>query len=107
MSTVKKGNYYKKKTKDWFKDDGYVSEYVEKQQRIYTKGKVIFIKKDLWGADGIAMKEDELIFWQAKLNKKGISSAIKEFKKYPFPKFVKCYIVVWTPRVREPDIIEV
>lgn len=106
-STVKKGNYYKYKTKKWFEDDGYYSEYLEKKQRIFTKGRVIFINRDLAGADGFAMNKNEIIFWQCKLNKTHISDAIKEFNKYPFPDCVKRWIVVWEPRARAPHIVDV
>jgi len=102
-----KGSYYKYKTKKWFTNDGYVCEYLEKNQRIYIKGRVIFIKRDLFGADGLAMNDKQIIFWQCKLNEKNISSAIKEFKKFPFPIFVDRWIVVWKPRVRQPEIIEI
>ena len=102
-----KGNYYKLKTKKWFQDKGYFCDYLEKMQRIYTKGKVIFIKRDVAGADGLAMNGQEMIFWQCKLNKKNIAEAIKEFNKFPYPKCVERWIIVWKPRVKEPEIIVV
>ena len=107
-STVKKGNYYRQKTKKWFQDEGYYAEYLEKHQRIFSKGKVIFINRDIAGSDGFAMKADppQLIFWQCKLRKVNIASALKEFAKFPFPHFVERWVVVWTPRQREPDIIK-
>lgn len=105
--SYKKGTYYRLKTKKWFKEKGYFCEYLEKTQRIYTKGKVIFIKRDIAGADGLAMNEKEIIFWQAKLNTANIASAIKEFHKFPYPDIVQRWIVVWTSRVREPQIVEV
>ncbi len=102
-----KGNYYKTKTKKWFEKEGYFSEYLEKNQRIFTKGKVIFIKRDTAGADGFAMNEDRIIFWQCKLNHGHIADAVKVFNQFPFPKCVERWIVVWVPRAREPEIIEV
>ncbi len=110
--TMNKGTYYKTKTKKWFQKDGFHVEYLEKNQRIFVKGKVIFIKRDVFGADGLAMNTEKMIFWQCKLNKKNIAEAIKEFNKFPYPKACpqKCierWIVVWTPRAREPEIIEV
>jgi hypothetical protein len=104
-----KGDYYRYKTKKWFQDLGYKTEYLEQRQRIYTKGKVIFVKRDLFASDGLSMNEDLMIFWQCKLNKKNIADAIKEFSKFPFPdsKEVERWIVVWEPRKREPEIIKV
>ena len=102
-----KGNYYKFKTKRWLRDKGYFCEYLEQNQRIYVKGRVIFIKRDLAGADGFAMDGKDIIFWQTKLNRKNVAEAVKEFKKYPYPACVQRWIVVWTPRDREPYIEEV
>lgn len=102
-----KGNYYRFKTKRWFQEQGYFAEYMEQNQRLYIKGRVIFVKRDIAGADGFAMNEKEIIFWQAKLNKENIAKAIKDFNKYPYPDCVQRWVVVWTPRAREPQIVEV
>jgi len=104
---MNKGNYYRIKTKKWFQDKGYFTEYLEKNQRIFTKGRVIFIRRDVAGADGLAMNGKELIFWQAKLNSDNIAKAFKEFNKFPYPNFIQRWIVVWKPRGREPQIVEV
>ena len=81
MNKVKKGNYYRLKTKKWFEKEGYVVEVAEKNQRIWTKKGVIFIKKDLWGADLIAKNKFEMIFIQCKTNKVDINKGIMELKK--------------------------
>ena len=107
MSQTNRGNYYKFKTKRWFREKGYFSEYLEQNQRIYVKGKVIFVKRDLAGADGFEMDGREIIFWQAKLNTQNIAQAIKDFHKYPYPPCVERWVVVWKPRAREPQIVEV
>ena len=106
---MNKGNYYKIKTKNWFESKGYFVDLLERVQRIYDKknNKVIFIKKDIAGADGFAMNENEIIFWNSKFGKSSQSRGIKEFKKYPFPKFVKLWLVCWEKRQREPEIVEV
>lgn len=107
-SAAQKGNYYKLKTKKWFELKGYECEYLEKLQRIFTKGKVIWIKRDLFGADILAMKKpDEMIFCQVKLGKSHVAEAYKEFAKHQFPDFVKLWIVVWEVRAKEPEIISV
>jgi len=113
---MNKGNYYKKKTKDWFIKEGYVCEYLEKLQRIFitpnkkNKGKLIYIKRDLFASDILAMKSDKVIFVQVKSGGKktgiDIQKAIKEFNKYPFPKFIDRWIIVWQDRQREPEIID-
>ena len=106
-SSVKKGNYYKVKTKEYFIEKGYVVEYLEKYQSIFipkTK-KVFHIKKDLFASDILAMNGEDIIFINSVLGKEHLAEHIREFQKYPFPKFVKRWIVAWTPRVKEPDIV--
>ena len=106
MRKISKGNYYRLKTKKWFEKDGYLVENLEKNQRLFVKGRVIFLKKDLWGADLIAKNNKEMIFIQCKTNKVDISKGIKELNKTIWPSFVKKYVVIWKERAREPDIIE-
>ena len=101
-----KGNYYKVKTKRWFEADGYLVEYLEKLQHIFSKGKVIYIKRDLLGADGLALNDSEFILWNSITNKGDIARHLKRFGEYPCPKFIKRYLVLWTPRCHEPEIIE-
>jgi len=102
-----KGDYWKIKTKDWLQKKGYQVEYLEKLQRIYTKNKVIYIKKDIFASDLLAISKDEIIFVNSVLNKKNVASHIRGFMKYEFPYFVKRWVVIWTPRVKEPEIVEV
>ncbi len=102
-----KGNYYKIKSKEWLKDKGYEVEYIEKLQRIFTKGKVVYIKKDLFGADLAAISDSEFILVNSILTKHNIAAHIKEFKKYPQGGSIKRWLLVWTPKVREPEIVEV
>lgn len=127
-----KGNYYKRKTKDFFVKQGYVVEYMEKLQRIVTtltseligisitsgedkkgkekKQKLIWVKKDLFASDLLAIGNGEVIFIQVKSGNKttgiNIKKAVEEFNRYPFPDFVKRYIVVWRERQRDPEIID-
>lgn len=112
-STTSRGNRYKVKTKQWFIDRGYVCEYTEKLQAIFTPKGVIYQKSDLWGSDGVAMNGKEIIFWNSKSTlqeKKGIgiekARGSTEFRKYPYPTFVKLQLFIWEPR-KEPIIVEV
>ena len=89
MSKVTKGNYYQKKSKDFLIADGWRVENLEKNQRIFTKKGLIFIKKDLWGADIIAVKGDEMMFIQCKTNRVDINKGLNELAKYPMPKWCK------------------
>jgi len=102
-----KGNYYKVKTKKWFEADDYTVEYLEKLQHVYAKGKVIYIKRDLLGADGLAVNDNEFILWNSISNRGDIAKHIKRFKEYPCPDFIKRYVILWESRAKEPELIEV
>lgn len=110
-NTTSRGNYYKKKTKEYFERLGYTVQLTEfVSTRPLGGGKVIWVKKDVFGADGIAMNGEEIIFWNSKhftgtntkSNEK--SSGKKDFAKYPFPKCVKLQLVIWELR-KPPSII--
>jgi len=103
---VNKGNYYKLKSRDWLRGKGYTVEIIEKVQRIFKDGKVIFAKRDLFGADLMACNETETILANSVLNRKNIASHIQQFHKFPGGG-LKRWIVVWEPRVKEPEIIEI
>lgn len=113
-STTSRGNYYKKKTKEYFEKLGYTTQITEFMcGRAIPGGRIIYVKKDVFGSDGISMNGDEVIFWNSKhcsTNdpnniKTQIRKAKKEFGSFPFPKGVSLQIVMWLPRVRKPDII--
>jgi hypothetical protein len=104
-----KGNYYKLRSKKWFINKGYVCDIVEKLQSIWVKGRVIYIKRDLFGSDLLAMNGEEMIFANSVFGKKNIASHIKEFHNYPYPKStkIKRWILSWELRAREPEITEI
>lgn len=106
MSRVSKGNYYRLRTKKWFEKKGFWVETIEKTQRIFVKGMVIFKKSDLAGADLLAMDGAQIIFANSVFGKKNVASHLKEFAKYPYPAFVERWVVVWEKGWREPEIIE-
>lgn len=114
MSTVSKGNYYKKSTQKWFEDRGYFVQLTEfVSARPIGGGRLLWSKKDVCGSDGIAMNGEEIIFWNAKHcttnDKNNIDTQIrhgkKEFMKYPFPSCVKRQLFMWQPR-QQPVIID-
>src|SRR5574343_534339 len=104
-STTSRGNYYKRKTKEYYEKLGYTVQLTEfLTSRPIGGGRVIYVKKDVFGADGIAMNGKEIVFWNSKhftgantlRNEK--YGGKKEFKKYPFPPCVKLQLVVWQPK---------
>ena len=61
------GNYYKKKTRDWFIKAGFDCEFLERYTAKYQGyNKFFYAKKDLLGSDGIAMNGTDIIFWNSK-----------------------------------------
>lgn len=101
-----RGNKDKKKTRDWYRVQGYTCEYTEILQTIFAgPGKLFYKKYDLFAADGIAMNGKEIIFWNSKSRIKDMVSDLKKFEQFPFPKFVTLEITVWEPRAKFPHIL--
>lgn len=112
-STVKRGNYYKRKSKIYYESLGYTVQLTEFTCGLKIGSQMIYRKIDIFGADGIAMNGQEIIFWNSKATtpevKDGVSkmksSAKLEFAKYPFPKTVKLQAIIWQPK-KKPIIYE-
>lgn len=112
---VNKGNYYRKRTKDWLESEGYTVEIAEVAQRVYRRNKdtgeldVLYLKRDLWGADLVARNADHLIFIQVKSNPGDITRGIRQLSRGPWPPFVGRWVVYWPPRrrLREGPEVEV
>jgi len=112
-SSVKKGNYYKRKSKEYYEKLGYVVQLTEFCCGMVIKGRTIYRKIDIFGSDGIAMNGKEIIFWNSKAltseRKEALTEVIGhtriEFAKYPFPKSVKRQAIIWKPR-EKPIIYE-
>lgn len=115
MTRNQKGNYYRLKTKHWLEAKGFKVETVEKVQRVQSKArKIIYIKKDLWGADLIAANGEQMIFVNSICNRSHVNPHIKEFLVYPYPPFIDRWVVLWIPGQRpkrgertEPEIFDV
>ncbi len=112
-STVSRGNMYKKKTMEMYQKLGYVVQLTEFNTARYIGPKrLVFVKKDVFGADGISMNGKEIIFWNSKHGttasglKDSLYSGKKDFAKFPFPGSVKRQIVFWEPR-KKPVVIDV
>lgn len=113
MSNVSKGNYYKRKTREYLEKLGYTVQLTEfVSSRPIGNGKMIWTKKDVFGSDMIAMNGKEIIFANAKATDDknvGISwhksTGKSEFSKYPFPPCVKRQLYIWEPR-KQPIIID-
>lgn len=112
-STISKGNYYKRKSKEYYEKRGYIVQLTEFTCGLVIKGRCIYRKIDIFGSDGIAMNGKEIIFWNSKATtpdvKDGVSkmksSAKIEFARYPFPESVKLQAIIWQPR-KEPIVCD-
>ena len=107
MNPRQKGNYYRNKTKAFLEKDGWKVQNLEIPKRVFVKGQVFYTRQDLWGADLICVKNEELLIVQNKSNPVDISKGIKELKKAPWPDFVEKWVVIWPLRAREPQIIKI
>lgn len=112
-STTARGNYYKKKTKEWFEKRGYETQLTEFNcGRMIAPGKMIYVKKDVFSSDGISMNGKEIIFWNSKHStskdseRHVIGYGKEDYKRHNFPPFVKRQLVVWQLRRKEPEIID-
>ena len=104
------GNYYKLRTKKWLESEGYQVGTLEKMFRIYDEKKkmALFVKRDQFASDLLAVSDKEVIFVQVKFNtaRGKTAEAIREFNKFSFPKFVSKWIVIWQKGASEPEIVE-
>jgi hypothetical protein len=106
-SAIKRGNADKKKTRDWYRAQGYASEYTELLRTIFAgPGKLFYQKNDLFASDGIAMGYEKIIFWNSKgrssLEKSTLGSALRKFDEFPFPPYVIREVVMWELRKKNP-----
>ena len=118
VSTTKRGNYYKRKTKKWYESQGYTVQLTEFMCATMIGKKCIYRKIDIFGSDGIAMNGQDIIFWNSKhvgddaefakaSYQNQVRKAKKEFELYPFPKHVHRAIIMWHMRKKQPEVIEV
>lgn len=113
-SNSSRGNYYKKRTKEYLEKLGFTVQLTEfVSSRPIGGGRMIWTKKDVLGSDGIALNGKEIIFWNAKHcttnDKNNIDTQIrhgkKEFAQFPFPDCVKRHLYIWEPR-KQPIVID-
>ena len=106
-SSVQKGTYYKGRTKKWLEEQGYSVGSLEKMMCVK---KNIFIKKDQFASDLLAVGNGQVIFVQVKSGKTAlykVKEAIREFAKFDFPEFADRWVVCWVERVRKPIIVDI
>lgn len=113
-SNVSKGNYYKRKTREWYQKQGYKVVLTEFAYSLHFADKVIWKKFDLLGSDGIAWNDKEFILWNSKATTEDVKDGVAkmksagkiEYEKHKLPDFLVKQVVVWLPR-KEPIIFNV
>lgn len=108
-SASQKGSYYKMRSKKWLEAQGYSVGYLERMQRIFKPGstELIFVKRDQFASDILAVNKDEVIFVQVKLGNKNTADAIRKFKEFPCPPPAKQWVMTWEVGARQPEIVDV
>lgn len=113
VSTTKRGNYYKNKTREYYQKLGYTVELTEFVcGRQVAPGKIIYSKKDILASDGIAYNDTEFILWNSKsvikeeYVSKEKSQGKKDYEKIKVPPFIKKQLVIWQSR-KEPIVINI
>jgi Holliday junction resolvase-like predicted endonuclease len=96
VNKIRKGNYYRLKTKKWLESKGYLVEILEHSGR--------YSKKDIWGSDLIAKNETEMVFIQVKSNKGDISSGKKQLLATAWPPNIELWVVYWEVYSKSPTI---
>lgn len=89
MSTRRKGNRTRRKSQEWYEDQGYETGVVEQQHR-YAQQRDLF---DLF--DIIACKGTEIIFVQVKTNSPAKQEPYKLWAMAHCNKFIKCHVWTW------------
>ncbi len=110
-SNASRGAAAKAKTKKWLIARGYQVADLEVVRWIRRPEGRMPVKHDQLGADLLAMNAEKIVLIQVKSGLQCIGNgqfpqARREFAKFTFPPFVKCFIVAWAPRARAPRLID-
>jgi len=70
-----------------------------------TKGK-FNVKRDVLGADGLCISDDEFFIWQSCLGKSHVAAEIHKLESFPHGG-IRRFLVVWEAGNGTPDIREV
>lgn len=105
-SSVSKGNYYKRKSKQYYESLGYFTQLTEFMTSIKTPKGNFYKKIDILGSDGVSINGKEIIFWNSKATSENVKDGVSkmksqaklEFEKYPFPPSVKRQAIIWLPK---------
>ena len=80
MSTTSRGNYYKRRTKEWYEKQGFVCQLSEFTCGIMAGRKTFYRKVDLFGSDLICMNGKEIVFTNSKATTEDREDGISKMK---------------------------
>ena len=89
-----KGRRTALKVRKWLEEQGFCVEGTERSSR--------YGPKDIWAADLIAIRDDELFAIQVKSNRSDRSRGRRDLRESPWPSSVRRVLIVWENYAREP-----
>ena len=110
MSNVSRGAYYKARTRKWLERGGWQVADLEVVRWVGFP-KRFPVKRDQFGADLLALHTTGLGVWfvQVKGGKSATGNfpeARRAFARFTFPPTCRPVVIAWTPRAREPRIVD-
>lgn len=108
-SNVARGSYYYTKSKKFLEEEGYHVEKLEKLTGYFSNGQMKWSKNDCLFSDLMAFNEEEFWLVQVKggTGELKIKKATENYQSLRTPSFIKKVIMVWRPRVKVPELIEI
>ena len=109
ISSAKRGAYYKSRTRRWLEQRGWQVADMEVVRWVGAAERVP-VKRDQFGSDLLAMDSQRVVFIQVKGGKTAVGNfpaARRAFEAHVFPPGTRRWVVAWTPRAREPRIVEI
>lgn len=109
LSSARRGGYWKARSKRWLERRGFPVADMEIVRTIFTRGRLIGIKRDQWGADLMYATPLVFVLVQVKGGAKPTSTltkqALREFEKHRFPRHSRRELHVWRPRAHVPEVV--
>ena len=97
------GNYYVAKTIKFLEEEGYKVARLEVNHIVFIGGKTIWVKKDTFGSDLMAINKKHIIFVQVKSSTDGkfdMGTVKREWSQWDeyWPKHSERWLFMWEPR---------
>jgi hypothetical protein len=109
-SSAAKGQYWKTRTKKFLEAAGYQVAFLERMLWVPTRHGHIPVKRDQFASDLLAVDRRDVVFVQVRGGatcRSKLAAARAAFAEFAFPAGTQQWIVLWPPRVRQPEVIVV